>query len=164
MKKPYPERRALLEMNVVEQGIVHLARRIVTENIEEIEDFFNETVEKGLEGIVVKSMSSKSVYEAGKRSWFWFKWKQEYSEGMRETFDLVVVGSYYGRGRRKGSFGALLCAVLNEEEQRFETLTKVGTGFTEADAEEINRLLSAHIVSEAPKNVSIKKECFLISS
>lgn len=109
-------------------------------------------------------MSSKSVYEAGKRSWFWFKWKQEYSEGMRETFDLVVVGSYYGRGRRKGSFGALLCAVLNEEEQRFETLTKVGTGFTEADAEEINRLLSAHIVSEAPKNVSIKKECFLISS
>jgi DNA ligase-1 len=157
LKKPYPERRSLLEMNVTRQGIVHLARRIVTENIEEIEDFFNETVEKGLEGIVVKSMSNSSVYEAGKRSWFWFKWKQEYSEGMRETFDLVVVGSYYGRGRRKGSFGALLCAVLNEEGQRFETLTKVGTGFTEADAEEINRLISPHIVSEIPKDVSIKK-------
>lgn len=157
LKKPYPERRALLEMNVAEQGIIHLARRTVTESIEEIEDFFNETVGKGLEGIVVKSMSSSSVYEAGKRSWFWFKWKQEYSEGMRETFDLVIVGSYYGRGRRKGSFGALLCAVLNEDEQRFETLTKVGTGFTEADAEEINRLLSAHIVSEIPKDVSIKK-------
>lgn len=157
LKKPYPERRALLEMHVAVQGIVHLARRTITENIEEIEDFFNETVEKGLEGIVVKSMSSNSVYEAGKRSWFWFKWKQEYSEGMRETFDLVVVGSYYGRGRRRGSFGALLCAVLNKEEQRFETLTKVGTGFTEADAEEINSLLSAHIASEAPKNVSIKK-------
>jgi DNA ligase 1 len=157
LKKPYPERRALLEMHVAEQGIVHLARRTVTESIEEIEDFFNETVQKGLEGIVVKSMSSGSVYEAGKRSWLWFKWKQEYSEGMRETFDLVVVGSYYGRGRRKGSFGALLCAVLNEEEQRFETLTKVGTGFTEADAEEINSLLSAHVVNEVPKNVSIKK-------
>ena len=157
LKKPYPERRALLEVNVGEQGIVHLAKRTVTENIEEIEDFFNETVEKGLEGIVVKSMSSSSIYEAGKRSWFWFKWKQEYSEGMRETFDLVVVGSYYGRGRRKGSFGALLCAVLNEDEQRFETLTKVGTGFTEADAEEINRLISPHVVSEVPKDVSIKK-------
>lgn len=157
LKKPYPERRTLLEMNVAEQGIVHLARRTVTENIEEIEDFFNETVQKGLEGIVVKSMSNSSVYETGKRSWFWFKWKQEYSEGIRETFDLVVVGSYYGRGRRKGSFGALLCAVLNEEEQRFETLTKVGTGFTEADAEEINRLLSGHIMNEAPKDVSIKK-------
>lgn len=157
LKKPYPERRALLEANVAEQGIVHLAKRTVTESIEEIEDFFNETVEKGLEGIVVKSMSSSSIYEAGKRSWFWFKWKQEYSEGMRETFDLVVVGSYYGRGKRKRSFGALLCAVLNEEEQRFETLTKVGTGFTEADAEEINRLISPHIVSKVPKDVSIKK-------
>ncbi len=31
------------------------------------------------------------------------------------------------------------------------------TGFTEADAEEINRLLSDHIVSEIPKDVSIKK-------
>lgn len=157
LKKPYPERRALLEMSVAEHGIVHLAKRTVTENIEEIEDFFNETAEKGLEGIVVKSMSSSSIYEAGKRSWFWFKWKQEYSEGMRETFDLVVVGSYYGRGRRKGSFGALLGAVLNEDEQRFETLTKVGTGFTEADAEEINRLISPHVVSEVPKDVSIKK-------
>jgi DNA ligase-1 len=157
LKKPYPERRDLLEMNVAEKGIVHLAKRTVTENIEEIEDFFNETVEKGLEGIVVKSMSSNSFYEAGKRSWLWFKWKQEYSKGMRETFDLVVVGSYYGRGRRKGSFGALLCAVLNEEKQRFETLTKVGTGFTEEDTEELNRLLSPHVVDKAPKNVFIKK-------
>lgn len=160
LKKTYPERRTLLEKHITGSGIVHLARRTVTENIEEIEEFFNETIEKGLEGIVVKSTGYGSVYEAGKRSWLWLKWKQEYSEGMRETFDLVVVGSYYGRGRRKGSFGALLCAVLNEEEQRFETLTKVGTGFTEADAEEINSLLSAHKVNEAPKNVSIKK-CML---
>jgi DNA ligase-1 len=157
LKKTYPERRAVLEKNVAELETVHLAKRIVTENIEEIEDFFNETIEKGLEGIVVKSTSNSSIYEAGKRSWLWLKWKQEYSEAMRETFDLVVVGSYYGRGRRKGSFGALLCAVLNEKEQRFETLTKVGTGFTEADAEEIKHLLSAHVVSEVPKNVSIKK-------
>jgi len=157
LKKPYPERRALLEKHVSGSGIAHLARRTVTENIEELEDFFNETVEKGLEGIVVKSMSNGSVYEAGKRSWLWLKWKQEYSEGMRETFDLVVVGSYYGRGRRKGSFGALLCAALNEEKQQFETFTKVGTGFTEADAEEINSLLSANTVSEAPENVTIKK-------
>ena len=68
-------------------------------------------------------------------------------EGMRETFDLVIVGKYYGRGKRKGSFGALLCAIINEEEQRFETFTKVGTGFTEADAKEIDSLLSGHIIS-----------------
>jgi DNA ligase 1 len=75
---------------------------------------------------------------------------------MRETFDLVIIGKYYGRGKRKSSFGALLCAILNEEEQRFETFTKVGTGFTEEDAEEIDSLLSGHIIAEIPKNVFIK--------
>ena len=75
---------------------------------------------------------------------------------MRETFDLVIVGKYYGRGKRKGSFGALLYAILNEEEQRYETFTKVGTGFTERDAREIDSLLSEHIVNEIPKNVLIK--------
>lgn len=75
---------------------------------------------------------------------------------MRETFDLVIVGKYYGRGKRKGSFGALLCAILNEEEQLFETFTKVGTGFTEADAKEIDSLLTGHIITEVPKNVIIK--------
>lgn len=76
---------------------------------------------------------------------------------MRETFDLLVVGKYYGRGKRKGSFGALLCAILNEDKQRFETFTKVGTGFTEADAKEIDSLLSGHIIAEVPKNLFIKR-------
>jgi len=156
LKESYPKRRALLEEHVKESGIVHLARRIVTENLEEIEDFFNETLEKRLEGIIIKAMDNGSVYEAGKRSWLWLKWKEEYAEGMRETFDLVIVGKYYGRGRRKGSFGALLCAVFNEDQQRFETFTKVGTGFTDADAKEIDSLLSEHIIAEVPKDVFIK--------
>jgi DNA ligase-1 len=136
--------------------VIRLARRVVPKNLEEIEDFLNEALEKKLEGVVIKSMDDSSVYEAGKRSWFWLKWKEEYAEGMRETFDLVIIGKYYGRGRRKGSFGALLCAALNEEEQLFETFTKVGTGFTDADAKEIESLLSEHVIPEVPKNVVVK--------
>lgn len=101
-------------------------------------------------------MDSNSIYEAGKRSWLWLKWKEEYAEGMRETFDLVIIGKYYGRGKRKGSFGALLCAILNEDKQQFETFTKVGTGFTDADAKEIDSLLSEHVIADSPKNVFIK--------
>lgn len=156
LKKSYPERRTLLEEHVKESEILRLARRIITDNLEEIEDFFNEALEKRLEGVIIKSMDRNSVYEAGKLSWLWLKWKEEYAGGMRETFDLVVVGKYYGRGKRKGSFGSLLCAILNEEEQRFETFTKVGTGFTETDAKEIDSLLSEHIIAEAPKDVFIK--------
>jgi DNA ligase 1 len=156
LKKSYPMRRTLLEKYVKESGVVHLARRIVTENLEEIEDFFNETLKKRLEGIIIKAMNNTSIYEAGKRSWLWLKWKEEYAKGMRETFDLVIVGKYYGRGRRKSSFGALLCAALNEEKQRFETFTKVGTGFTDEDAKKIESLLSEYIVPEIPKNVFTK--------
>jgi DNA ligase-1 len=108
---------------VAESGVVHLARRIVIENLEEIGDFFNEALEKRLEGIIIKAMNNTSIYEAGKRSWLWLKWKEEYAEGMRGTFDLVIVGKYYGR-ERKSSFGALLCAALKEGKQRFETFKK----------------------------------------
>ncbi len=156
LRESYPKRRDLLEEHVKESENLRLARRIVTDNLEEIEYFFNDALEKRLEGIIIKSMGSNSIYEAGKRSWLWLKWKEEYAGGMRETFDLVIIGKYYGRGKRKGSFGALLCAILNEEKQRFETFTKVGTGFTEADAKEIDSLLSGHTISEAPKNVFIK--------
>ncbi len=58
LKEPYPKRRALLEEHVKESGIIRLARRIVTDNLEEIEDFFNETLEKKLEGIVIKAMAA----------------------------------------------------------------------------------------------------------
>jgi len=156
LKESYPKRRSLLEEHVKESGIIHLARRKVTKNLEEIEEFFNDALEKKLEGIVIKSMANDSIYKPGKRSWYWLKWKAEYAERMRETFDLVIVGKYYGRGRRKGSFGALLCAALNQEEQRFETFTKVGTGFTDEDAKEIDSLLSEHIIPEIPKDVLIK--------
>jgi DNA ligase 1 len=156
LKEPYPKRRDLLEAQVKESGIIRLTRRKVTESLEEIEDFFNYALERKLEGILIKSMANNSIYEAGKRSWFWLKWKEEYAEGIRETFDLVIVGKYYGRGRRKSSFGALLCAALNQEEQRFETFTKVGTGFTDEDAKVIDSLISEHIVPEVPKNVVIK--------
>jgi DNA ligase-1 len=155
---PYSERRRLLEKNLQETERIKLSRRIISSNLGEIQEFFDRTVDKGLEGIIIKSVSEKSIYQPGKRGWLWVKWKKEYAKGIRETFDLVVVGSYYGRGRRHGSFGALLCAVLNEEENRFETFTKVGTGFTDEDFDEMNSLLENHLIDKAPANVVISKD------
>ena len=103
-------------------------------------------------------MNNTSIYEAEKRSWLWLKWKEKYAEGMRETFDLVIVGKYYGRRRRKSSFGGLLAQLYNAEKQRFETFTKVGTGFTDEEAKEIDNLFSEHIVPEIPKNFFIKSK------
>ncbi|MDW7733170.1 MAG: ATP-dependent DNA ligase [Methanolobus sp.] len=158
LNDPYPERRKALEKNLKESDNVKLSHRIVSSNLGEIQGFFDECIEKGLEGIIIKSTSQDSVYQPGKRGWLWVKWKKEYAKGIRETFDLVVVGSYYGRGKRQGSFGALLCAVLNREENRYETFTKVGTGFTDDDFAEMNRLLEDNLLSSAPANVVIGKD------
>ncbi len=153
LNKPYPERREKLESGIKESGRVKLSKRLVTSDFSKVQDFFRNSVKKGLEGIIVKSTAKESSYQPGRRGFLWVKWKKEYAEGMRETFDLVVVGSFRGRGRRKGSFGALLCAAYNRREGRFETLTKVGTGFTDRQFSEIKKML--HEAKQKPKDVVV---------
>lgn len=164
LKKPYPERRSILE-DVVEVKVkeseklkdLFLTRRKVSKDFKDIRKFFDQSIEKGFEGIIVKATSDDSFYQPGKRGWHWIKWKKEYAEGMRETFDVAVVGSYYGRGKRKGLFSALLCAVYNKGEDVFETFTKVGTGFTDEDFKTIQRKLKKYQVKEKPKRLRLKK-------
>ncbi len=158
LKKPYPSRREELEKSVKKSGIVHLSKRKVSSDFEEVRDFFQDSVDKGLEGIIVKSTAGDSVYQPGNRGWLWIKWKKEYSEGMRETFDLAVVGSYHGRGSRAGHFGALLCAAFNPKKDRFETFTKVGTGFTDEEFSSLQKLLKKHTARKKPENVVVEKE------
>lgn len=158
LKKSYPERRKKLESIVSQSSRIKLAGRKVSANFNEIKKFFQRCVDKGLEGIIVKSTAKESVYQPGNRGWLWIKWKKEYAEGMKETIDVVVVGSYHGRGRRKGGFGALLCAVLNKGEDRFETFTKVGTGFTDKDFESIGKKLRKLKARKKPKRLKVKKD------
>lgn len=157
LKRPYPERRNLLEKYLNDSNKIKLVKRIVSSNFKDIQEFFEECINKGLEGIIVKSTDKNSIYQPGKRGWMWVKWKKEYSEGMRETFDLVVVGAYHGRGKRKHTFGALLCAVLNKETNQYETFTKVGTGFSDSVFDEIENLLEKHEIDRQPPEVVIEK-------
>ncbi|MBD3389488.1 ATP-dependent DNA ligase [Candidatus Micrarchaeota archaeon] len=158
LKKPYPSRRKALEKSVNESGMVHIAKRNVSSDFEKIREFFQKSVDKGLEGIIVKSTAKDSVYQPGNRGWLWIKWKKEYSEGMRETFDLAVVGSYHGRGSRAGHFGALLCAAFNPKKDRFETFTKVGTGFTDESFSSLQKLLKKHRARKKPESVVVEND------
>lgn len=141
---PYPKRRELLEKITKKSERVELARALVTNDLNEIENFFEEAVERGLEGILAKSCASDSVYRAGAREWSWIKWKKDYSAEMADTLDLVVVGSFAGRGKRSGTWGALLCAAYNSQYDRFETVCKVSTGFTDEELKEIPSMLKPY--------------------
>ena len=158
MEKPYPERREILEKIVQRSEHIDLADRLVSDDPEEIENFFNEAVERGLEGIVAKSCAPDSVYRAGAREWSWIKWKRDYSLELADTFDVVAVGGFAGRGKRSGTWGALLCAVYNPDLDRFETLCKVSTGFSDEELAKLPELFKPYETDQVPARVFSKLE------
>ena len=126
---PYSERTEQLAKNVAKGKHITLADRIITDDLDEVNAFFQKMLKERQEGIMIKSMDSE--YQAGTRGWNWIKWKKEYQKEMTDTFDLVVVGAFHGKGKRSGTYGALLCAGYNEKDDVFETITKLGTGLTD---------------------------------
>jgi DNA ligase-1 len=76
----------------------------------------------------------------------WIKYKRDYKSEMTDTVDLVVVGAFHGRGRRAGTYGALLLAAYNSGNDTFETVTKCGTGFTDEDLSKLRKMLQKHAV------------------
>jgi DNA ligase-1 len=144
--KPYPIRRRALEEAIEASDRVKIAKYVTTDNVEEMEKFFLEAIENGCEGLVCKSIAADSVYQAGARGWLWIKYKRDYKSEMTDTVDLVVVGAFHGRGKRAGTYGALLLAAYNPDTDIFETVTKCGTGFTDEDLTKLPKMMKTYVV------------------
>jgi len=152
----YPIRRKALEETIEESARVKIAKCIITNNPKELEKFFLEAIENGCEGLVCKSIAEDSVYQAGARGWLWIKYKRDYKSEMTDTVDLVIVGAFHGRGKRAGTYGALLLAAYNPDKDVFETVTKCGTGFTDEDLAKLPNMLKKHqITHKHPRVQSI---------
>lgn len=85
-----------------------------------------DVIEKGLEGLVLKD--KKSTYQPGKRKWL--KIKKDYldSGSMADTADLVVLGAYYGSGKKGGLKSIFLMGVYDEKSKKWYTVSKVANG------------------------------------
>jgi DNA ligase-1 len=142
----YPVRRKALENALKKSSRVTVAKHIVTGKVKELEAFFEEAIADGCEGLVCKAIGKDAVYQAGARGWLWIKYKRDYKSEMTDTVDLVVVGAFHGRGKRAGTYGALLLAAYNAETDTFETVTKCGTGFTDKDLANFPEMLEKHVV------------------
>ncbi len=142
----YPVRRKALEKAIKENDRVKAAKHIITNNVKKLEGFFEEAIENGCEGLVCKAIGKDSVYQAGARGWLWIKYKRDYKSEMTDTVDLAVVGAFHGRGKRAGTYGALLLATYNSDTDTFETVTKCGTGFTDKDLANIPEMLQKHVI------------------
>jgi DNA ligase-1 len=153
-REPYLSRRKMLEKIVKVSDRMKIANHVITSNAAELEKFFLEAIEDGCEGLVCKSIAKDSVYQAGARGWLWIKYKRDYKSEMTDTVDLVVVGAFHGRGKRAGTYGALLLAAYDADEDTFETVTKCGTGFTDDDLEKLPKMLQKHVVSHKHPRVN----------
>lgn len=152
-RKGYSERRRNLEEAIQPTEKIKLARRIISSDASELEAFFELSIENGCEGIVAKSLSEESIYRAGARGWNWIKYKRDYQSLVNDTFDLVVVGAFWGHGRRGKTYGALLLASFNPDKGVYETFCKLGTGFTDEVLFSLPRIFSDLIVQGEPNNV-----------
>jgi DNA ligase-1 len=144
--EPYPIRRQALEKAIEKSDRVEIVKYLITSDVRELEKFFLEAIENGCEGLVCKSIAEDSVYQAGARGWLWIKYKRDYKSEMTDTVDLVVVGAFHGRGKRAGTYGALLLAAYNPDADIFETVTKCGTGFTDEDLAKLPKMMQKHVI------------------
>ncbi len=142
--KAYPVRHKQLEKIIKQNSHVKVAEYLITDNVNELEKFFEKAVENGCEGLICKSIAEDAAYQAGARGWLWIKYKRDYKSEMTDTVDLVVVGAFHGRGKRAGTYGALLLASYDQDEDSFKTVTKCGTGFTDEELKKLPEMMKKH--------------------
>ncbi len=152
LDKPLIERRAKLESIVKEGGIIKLSEQKILDNPTDLENFFEDAISRGLEGIIAKDLSAP--YIAGARKFAWIKLKRSYKGTLEDTLDLVIIGYYSGKGKRtEFGLGALLVAAYNSKNDMFESIAKIGTGMTEDILTELEDKLSKIKVKTKPARV-----------
>ena len=163
---PYPERRGRLARLIRNTDRVQISESLLTSDIGAAEAFFQRALDSGCEGVVAKSVAEDSTYRAGARGWQWIKYKRDYKSEMEDTADLVPVGAFAGHGKRKGMYGALLMAAYNKDLDRFETVCKLGTGFSDEMLGRMSGELAAQKIPEKHARVesTMKADYWLVPS
>ncbi len=112
-----------------------------------------DNISRGLEGVVAKRLDSP--YQAGARNFNWVKLKRNTSGQLNDTIDVVLLGSYRGKGKRaEFGAGALLAGVYDSDKDEFVTISKLGTGLSDQGWREIHERLAKLEVAQKPARVN----------
>ena len=163
----YDDRRNILKKLVKDKGFAKLVEQTIISTENQIEGFLENSINSGCEGLMLKALDAP--YRAGTRGSNWLKLKREYRNELGDSLDLIVIGAYFGKGRRTGLYGTLLLATYNPEKDNFPSICKVGTGFTDESLDQLYQILSnkvtlkknSRIVSEMEADVWFEPELVL---
>lgn len=139
LNEPYRTRRKKLEGITAEDDYTKIVTQTTVHTENEIEDFLENGINAGCEGLMLKALDAP--YRAGARGSNWLKLKREYRNELGDSLDLVVIGAFFGKGRRTGKYGTLLLASYNADRDVFESICKVGTGFTDENLDQFYQIL-----------------------
>ncbi len=149
LKKPFRERRKILEDVVEPAERMKVAEQLVTSDPEEGKKFYLDAVAKGLEGVMVKNLDSP--YKPGSRVGHMLKLKP-----TMETLDLAVIGAEWGEGRRTSWLGSFILGVQTPD--GLKPIGKMATGLTDSQFKEMTEKLKPLITSDTGKVVDVKPE------
>ena len=151
--KSLKERSKILKETIKESDILIPAPGEIIDNPKKLQIMLDDSISKGLEGVVVKRLDSK--YEAGARNFNWVKLKRHSDGELQDTIDCVVLGYIFGKGKRTAfGAGALLVGVYDSEKDEFVTVSRIGTGLTDEEWREIHKRADKIKVDRKPARVN----------
>ena len=150
---PLNERMKILKEAIREDDILIPAKTQEISDPKPLALMLEDSISKGLEGVVVKKIDS--LYEAGGRNFNWVKLKRHSSGELHDTIDCVVLGYIFGRGKRTAfGAGALLVGVYDDKNDEFVTVSKIGTGLTDEEWREIHKRADKIKIGHKPARVN----------
>jgi DNA ligase-1 len=154
---PFIERRKELEKISLSDKRIEIARQNVVDSADGIRDLIKKYLAEGLEGAMIKKMDDP--YKAGARGYHWVKYKKTTEEGVADTIDCLVMGTYKGKGKRSGfGVGAFLVGIKDKSE--FKSVSKIGTGLTDEQWRELERRTRVLSVKEKPDSYIVHKNLY----
>lgn len=148
--EPFKNRRKILE-DIIEpiDKKFELAEQRITHDALVAERFYNEAIEMGHEGLMIKNQLAS--YTPGARVRHMYKIKP-----VMETLDLVIVGALWGTGKRAGWLSSYVLGARDEETGEFSEVGRVGTGVTEEQLQEFTDVLKPLIEYESGGEVKLQ--------
>lgn len=134
------ERKSILKEVIKNKNNIEVSEGYLIKDAIEIENYFNDFLNRGLEGLMAKDLNAP--YVAGARKFSWIKLKKSYKTELSDTIDITIIGYYSGKGSRtKFNFGGILGGVYDSNTDMFYSIAKVGSGFTEEQMKEFGEKL-----------------------